>query len=196
MNNRTISYYNTHSREYAAQVNTADMTGTCLRFLRHVPAGGSIADLGCGSGRDLKFFKEHGYGAWGVDASSELCRIAGHYSGCPVACSDFLSWVPGRKFDAFWANASLLHLTEDEILVFFRTKLSYLNAGGVVYFSMKKGIDRGYDERGRFFTPFSEDLLKKILETDNRLAILERWTESDKLSRDTVWETVILKLES
>lgn len=192
MNNRTISYYNTHSTEYSEQVNRADMTDTCLRFLKHVPEGGSIVDLGCGSGRDMRFFKEHGYDAYGVDASSALCDVASGYSGCPVVCSDFLCWEPGRRFDAFWANASLLHLTGDEIIEFFKTKLSYLNDGGVVYFSMKKDIDTGYDEKGRFFTPFSEELLDIIMKTNSNLKILERWTQGDRLDRETIWESVIL----
>ena len=73
---KTISYYNNHSEEFVAAANSADMKRDYERFLRYVPEGGSIIDMGCGSGRDLKYYKEHGYLAEGLDASEKLCELA------------------------------------------------------------------------------------------------------------------------
>ena len=193
ISNSTLEYYNRHASEYAKTTNAADMSDNYSRFLKHVKSSGSIADIGCGGGRDLKYFKEKGYVAFGLDASEKLCRIASEYSGCPVTCSDFLSWNPDRKFDAFWANASLLHITESDIVSFFSTKTMYLNDGGVIYFSMKTGIDEGFDEKGRFFTPFSEKLLKRITTALPGCMIVDRWSNSDSLDRQDVhWESVLI----
>lgn len=195
ISNSTLEYYNRHAMEYATTTNAADMSDNYSRFLKHVKTNGCIADIGCGGGRDLKFFKEKGYKAFGLDASEELCRIASEYSGCPVTCSDFLSWNPDRKFDAFWANASLLHLTEAGIISFFSTKTTYLNDEGVIYFSMKTGIDEGLDDKGRFFTPFSEKLLKRITMALPGCMIVDRWSNSDSLDRQDVhWESVIISV--
>ena len=143
----------------------------------------------------MKYFKENGFEAFGVDASGELCRIASEYSGCPVFCSDFLSWKPDRKFDAFWANASLLHLKEEDIISFFSAKTAYLNDGGIIYFSMKTGISEGLDNNGRFFTPFSEKLLQNITKVLPGCTIMDRWSNSDSLDRQDVhWESVIISV--
>lgn len=193
--NSTLEYYNSHAFDYVNKTKQADMSENYSRFLKHVKTGGSIADIGCGSGRDLKYFRENGYDPYGVDASAELCRIASEYSGCPVTCSDFLSWNPNIHFDAFWANASLLHLTEEDIIKFFITKTGFIHSGGVLYFSMKTGIKEGFDENGRYFTPFSENLLLKITKTLPKCILLDRWTNSDSLDRKNVtWESIILKV--
>ena len=195
ISNSTLEYYNSHASEYAETTNRADMSDNYSKFLRFLKPGASIVDLGCGGGRDLKYFKEKGYEAFGVDASEELCQIASEYSGCPVSCSDFLFWKPDRKSDAFWANASLLHLKEEDIISFFSTKTVFLNDGGIIYFSMKTGISEGLDGKGRFFTPFSEKLLQNITKVLPGCTIMDRWSNSDSLDRQDVhWESVIISV--
>jgi SAM-dependent methyltransferase len=189
----TLDYYNTHAEEYARLTSAADMTDNYRRFLKYVPQGGTIADIGCGGGRDLRYFSDHGYTAMGIDASPQLCTIAHEYSGCPVTCTDFLAWTPDIRFDAFWANASLLHLPYDGILKFFRTKTQYLKTPGILYFTMKSDIPEGPDDKGRYFTPFSEALLEDILLTARDFSILDRWSNPDRLGRkDHTWQTIIL----
>jgi SAM-dependent methyltransferase len=193
MTNRTIDYYDNNASEYCSSVNGADMTAYYTRFLKYVPKGGSIIDLGCGSGRDLKYFRDNGYDAQGLDASQQLCVLAHEYSGCPVQCTDFLSWKPERKFDAFWANASMLHLTDKDIITFFEEKPRYLEDNGIIYMSMKTGIMQGDDEKGRYFTPFTENLLEGIIKVSG-LRIIDRWGSSDALGRsDTRWVSVIFR---
>ena len=61
---------------------------------------------------------------------------------------------------------------------------------------MKSGIPEGYDEKGRYFTPFSESIVDAALE-DGRLKIQERWTENDSLGRKGYyWEAIILRKQS
>jgi 2-polyprenyl-3-methyl-5-hydroxy-6-metoxy-1,4-benzoquinol methylase len=53
-------------------------------FLSFIKPGGSILDLGCGSGRDSKMFLENGYKVTAVDGSSELAKKTSdlYWSGC------------------------------------------------------------------------------------------------------------------
>ena len=193
MTNRTIDYYNDNADEYFNSVISADMTENYTRFLQYVPKGASIVDLGCGSGRDLKYFKDNGYEAEGLDASEKLCILAREYSGCPVLCTDFLSWKTERRYDAFWANASLLHLTGKDIITFFAQKTKYLADNGIFYMSMKTGIPQGDDPKGRYFTPFSEELLEQLLKA-SKLELIDRWSNDDALGRsDTKWMSVIFR---
>ena len=60
---------------------------------------------------------------------------------------------------------------------------------------MKTGIDEGIDEKGRFFTPFSEKLLLNITKALPECKILARWSNSDSLDRkDLKWESIILRI--
>jgi SAM-dependent methyltransferase len=46
------------------------------RFLKHITRGGSILDLGCGSGEPIaRYFIQHGYDVTGVDSSPSLINI-------------------------------------------------------------------------------------------------------------------------
>ena len=195
-NKRTIQFYDTHASEFAEAANCANMQRDYDRFLKYVPKGGSIVDMGCGSGRDLRYFNSAGFSASGVDASGPMCKIAREYSGCPVVCCDALSWVPDKEVDAIWANGSLLHLHLDEIITFLKTKSSYLKHGGILYFSMKAGIPEGFDEKGRYFTPFSESIIDSVI-SKGKMTVQERWTEDDSLGRGGFyWEAIILRKKS
>lgn len=191
--NSTISYYNTHAKEYSESTVNVDLSICVERFLEKIKPGSSIMDIGSGSGRDLKLFRERGYLAQGIDASESLAAIAQKYSNCPVQVCNILDWKPNTTFDAYWANASLLHLKEEEILQFFKAKTQYLKDGGIIYFSMRKGDTVGYDEKGRYYTPFLDELLQNILKEEPALELLDMWTSTDSLGRDISWVSVILK---
>lgn len=189
----TISYYNENADSYALLSYYADMSHEYERFLRFLTPGDSIADIGCGSGRDLKYFSEHGYISYGIDASEKLCSISKAYSGCKVENCTIAEWNPDMSYSAFWASASLLHLREDEILSFFSEKSVFLKANGIIYFSMKEGIREGLDERMRYFTPYRDELLQSILDT-KKFELKDIWTSEDALGRTAFkWKSIILQ---
>ncbi len=188
----TIMFYNENAETYAAISNNADMHHAYERFLSLLNPGDSIADIGCGSGRDLKYFREHGYIAHGIDASGELCRLAESYSGCTVCNCSIADWQPQMKYNAFWASASLLHLRESEIITFFSEKTAFLESKGIIYFSMKEGIKEGLDEHARYFTPYSDKLLESILNIGT-LELKDIWTDEDAIGRSGFrWKSIIL----
>ena len=55
---RTIQYYNENAEQYSHETVAADMAVTCDRFLKYVRPGGTIVDIGAGSGRDSIYFSE------------------------------------------------------------------------------------------------------------------------------------------
>ena len=76
----TQSYYEQNAEQFFADTVEVDMSALYARFLESIPAGGSILDAGCGSGRDAKAFALRGYRAAapaqshrGVRARSSLC---------------------------------------------------------------------------------------------------------------------------
>ena len=76
MMDETLKYYATHAAAFADSTAGVDMEPIRTRFLRYLPAGGRILDLGCGSGRDTKAFLEKGFQVDAVDGSAELCERA------------------------------------------------------------------------------------------------------------------------
>lgn len=192
--NDTIKYYNTNAEDYFNSSINADMSSLYAEFLGYIPSKGSILDLGCGSGRDLKYFSEHGYKAEGIDASKELCRLAEEYSGCHVYCDTIQDFIPHEKYDGVWACASLLHLKEYEIRDFFKGIDRLVVPGGIVFASMKSGITTGQDDKNRYFTNFNEQFLNTIVQENNNLVIVKSWYSQDTLNRkEFSWLNSIIK---
>ena len=155
-------------------------------FLALLPPGSSVLDFGCGSGRDLKFFLSRGFDADGVDGSEELCSLAGQYVGKTVFHGDFRTWLPsepGKKYDGLWACASILHLPEDEIVKCFSHIQSFLADGAVVYAAFKQGIETGCDEKGRYFSNFTDELLDHILNENRSFQLIKKTMTEDSKGR-------------
>ena len=59
--NNTIGYYNNHADEFYKSTVEIDFSAMQEKFLTELKSGSCILDFGCGSGRDTRFFLEHGY---------------------------------------------------------------------------------------------------------------------------------------
>lgn len=132
--NKTIDYYNSNAAQYFSNTVNVDMSECCDRFLKYVVPGGRIVDIGAGSGRDIKYFKDRGYVVEGIDASEKMCHLAADYSGAEVSCERIRDWYPQKKYDRIWANVSLLHLSFSEIGEFVCRASDYLMPNGGVFF--------------------------------------------------------------
>ena len=160
--NSTIDYYNRNAARYFNETVHADVSEIRDRFTQMLPPGGTILDLGCGSGRDSKAFIEQGFRVVAVDGSEELCKLAEEYIQQPVVCSDFLDYKPEETFDGIWACASLLHLTEEECHIVVDRLSKNLKPGGCFYMSFKMGEFEG-ERDGRFYRDVSlEDVHEKF----------------------------------
>lgn len=80
----TLDYYNQNAQSFATGTVSVDFHETQDRFLKLLDKGSLVLDFGCGSGRDTKYFLEHGMHVEATDGSEELCRIASDYAGIPV----------------------------------------------------------------------------------------------------------------
>ena len=160
--NKTFAYYEKNARNFIEETIDADMRELHQAFLRRIPAGGHILDLGCGSGRDGRAFMAAGYTVAFVDASQEMCKAVKVLTGQTCACSTFADYMPQERFDGIWACASLLHLRQADVRGIIEKFLKFLLPGGCFYMSFKYGNFSG-ERDGRFFTDLTEESLRDIL---------------------------------
>jgi SAM-dependent methyltransferase len=100
----------------------------------------SILDLGCGPGRDLRYFRSSGHEAVGLDGSKEFVAMARSYSGCEVLHQDFLAMaLPESRFDGVFANASLFHVPSQELPRVLLELSKTLKPRGVLFCSNPRG---------------------------------------------------------
>lgn len=111
----TLQYYNQNAGSFVSGTVHADLTDTLNRFLSRLEPGVAILDFGCGSGRDTKYFLEHGYQVEAIDGSEELCKIARAYTGIPVRQMYFQDLDVREQYDGIWACSSILHLEKTEL---------------------------------------------------------------------------------
>lgn len=135
-----------------------------------MPSGGSIIDIGCGSGRDVKKFSDKGFHLTGIDFSPNMIVIA--KSNAPKATFqtiDIHSLNLEETFDAAWANASLLYIPKGHLPKVLEKIYSILNDNGLFYIKMKKGTHEGiemdtrYENLPKFYSYFEEKELKEVL---------------------------------
>ena len=72
----TLSYYNTNTSSFVESTQSVKMTEAWNRFTSKLEPSSLILDFGCGSGRDTKYFLEHGFKVEAMDGSEELCKAA------------------------------------------------------------------------------------------------------------------------
>ena len=147
------------------------------RFLKHLPQGGSILDLGCGPGRDAKVFLDRGYDVVAVDGSIEMVRYARAHTGLPVLHEQFEDLNIDRTFDGIFACASLLHVKRQDLPDLLSKLHGALEPGGVMYMSFKHGEFEG-ERNGRCFTDLTEAGLADIL-AQVPFTALDTWRTSD-----------------
>lgn len=190
----TSKFYETHAEEYFERTVAADLSGLYSRFLMHVREGGRILDAGCGSGRDLRKFRERGFQAIGIDASDALVKIAREYSGAPCHTLRLEDIQYKGEFDGVWACASLLHLPKVAVVPVLRRLQEALVAGGAMFASVQIGKGEAFVADGRFYAYYQLDEFVRFVK-EAEFLIQDSWITEDVL-RERVnirWINVIAK---
>lgn len=183
----TLDYYNQNADSFVEGTIRADMSGVRQRFLKRLPATGTILDFGCGSGRDAKAFLDAGHIVVALDGSQELSNKAQEVLNQPVICCKFQDYRAMTKFDGIWACASLLHLREEELAPVLLELSKSLKPGGVLYMSFKFGEFAG-ERNGRWFTDMTEEQLDELMDQFQSLTLIDQWiTEDVREDRNEKW---------
>ena len=190
----TLHYYDAIASDFVQGTVHVNMESLYQLFLKYLPQGAAICDLGCGSGRDSKHFLEKGYTVAAIDGSAELCKIASAYIGREVRNITFDQIDYHEVFDGIWACASLLHVSSLQLPSIFEKIARSLKSGGYLYVSFKYGTFEG-ERNGRHFTDLTEDGLAGIIRQINDLQIIETAVGNDMREgrQQEKWLNAILK---
>lgn len=190
----SVDFYNNNSEDFFKGTVEADMSETYREFEGFIDKSFKILDLGCGSGRDSKYFLENGYEVLSVDFSSEMVKKATELTGQNALYLDMTKMEFKDEFGAIWACASILHIPKLEIPSVLSRCYRALKKDGILYMSFKYGegeISRG----GRNFSNFTEDSFSKVLDDLNLFQLIKFWKTSDvRPDRpNEFWLNVIVK---
>lgn len=181
MINKTLDFYNNNSKSYIESTLSVDMSQLYKDFLKYIPKGGHILDLGCGSGRDSLEFIKKGYNVTAVDGSKELAIAASKIIGKEVICSKFEELQLTESFHGIWACASLLHVNKNHIVDVIKNISSNLKTNGVFYISFKYGENEYIDEKGRYFNCYTEETFNEMIAQVSNLEIQNIYKSGDTL---------------
>jgi SAM-dependent methyltransferase len=138
----TLRHYDAHADSFWQGTKDHDVSQNREALLRHLRGEPPfcILDFGCGPGRDLKYFKDLGHDAIGLDGAGKFVEHARTYSGCEVWQQDFLSLtLPPGYFHGIFANAALFHVPSQALPKVLRELWAALKNDGVLFSSNPRG---------------------------------------------------------
>lgn len=192
--NNTLKYYDMNAEKFVEGTVSVDFVVTQNKFLDKLPVNASILDFGCGSGRDTKYFLDHGMNVEAIDGSKELCKMASEYTGIEVKHMIFQELDEIEKYDGIWACSSILHLPKFELLSVLKKMIVALKDNGIIYTSFKYGEFEG-NRNDRYFTDFTIDSFKNFIKNVDNISIEEYWITDDvRPGRETEkWLNLLLR---
>ena len=191
---KTIEYYNENVSKFVNDTQDVVFCATQDLFLSYLNEGNSILDLGCGSGRDTKYFLSKGYKVDATDGSEEICKVASDYTGINVKCLLFNELDEIDKYDGIWACASILHLDRDDLIDVFHRIARALKDNGILYTSFKYSEFEGM-RNGRYFTDFTIESFNEFQTNIPEFIIEKKWITSDVRAgrEDEKWLNLIMR---
>ena len=194
MKAKTIEYYNENVSKFVNDTQDVVFCATQDLFLSYLNEGDSILDLGCGSGRDTKYFLSKGYKVDATDGSEEICKVASDYTGINVKCLLFNELDEIDKYDGIWACASILHLDRDDLIDVFNRIARALKDNGILYTSFKYSEFEGM-RNGRYFTDFTIESFNEFQTNIPEFIIEKKWITRDVRAgrEDEKWLNLIMR---
>lgn len=137
--------------------------------------GQKILDIGCGPGRDAKYFSEHNLQVTGIDLTSNFLKIASlnapnaKFIQMDMRNLDFSE----NSFDGIWASASFLHVPKKDAKNTLLGFKKVLKPMGIIYLSVKQGDGEkfiqkdSYKENEKFFVFYTEKEFRLLVKSCN-----------------------------
>lgn len=193
--NDTLKYYDDNTESYKEQWLNDFTKNYNFEipdiFLSYLSNNSHILDLGCGTGRDSKYFIDKDYQVTSIDGSKEMCKIAKTLLNKEVEQINFLNIKYKEEFDGIFACASLLHLNNKDLLLVLKKIAKALKKDGILYTCFKYGTDERIDN-GRFYNDMNEEKFIDLIKNIENLKIIKSWI-SEQYKSDAKFLNYIIR---
>lgn len=188
---QTLAVYAARAADYAKRFGKEGGSQHLKAFLAGVVPGGRILDLGCGPAFAAAAMKRAGFEVEAWDASPEMARIAHEVNGVEVRVAAFEDLSDIARFDAVYANFSLLHAPKADMPGHLARIARALKPGGLFHIGLKTGTGEKRDTIGRFYAYYEDAELTRLVEAAG-FRVLHRSTGEDTGLDGTVAPWIIL----
>lgn len=182
-------WYNANTERYAAMWDDVD-TGDLDTFCRRFPPGATIADIACGTGRDLVAGTRNQMRMLGSDIAAGAVSYARRRHQLVVQASFTALPYPDSSVDGVWAHAAVVHATDNELRATLAEIRRILIPGGYVYINTKTGdssVDSdGYDDDRRWFRIHEPNSFTAAIDAAG-FDIIETTDTADQLRNHVRW---------
>jgi len=130
--------YNKIARKWADVRNTSFVSKLVVAFAEKITSGGSILDVGCGTGQPLaSYLCNKGFEVTGVDASERMIEMAqsANLPNAEFITSDFFDYQPTKQFDGVLAWDSFFHFPREKQPLIYPMVSDLLKPGGYLLFT-------------------------------------------------------------
>jgi len=167
----TLKTYEQTAPEYLRTHSDINEIKACADKFVKLLSGRELLDIGCGSGRDARYFSQQGLKVTGIDLCSNFLQLASNYA--PHAT--FLNMdmrnlsFSNACFDGLWACASFLHLPKSEALQTLQGFHRVLKPSGILYLSLQVGegeqlVQKSHYSQGKkFFAYYSAAEVEQLI---------------------------------
>lgn len=150
---RDTNYWNNYYKEGRAKDEPSLFAQTVVKEMEE---GKTLLELGCGNGRDSRFFWERGLNVTAIDASDEIIStLQNLYSEEKICfiCDDFVCSpaIFVRQYDYCYSRFSLHAINDEQENEVIRNVFSALKSGGRFYVEVRSINDELYG-RGKYVT--------------------------------------------
>jgi SAM-dependent methyltransferase len=188
------NFYEENHQQYFKSTVGIDPSAFLNPLAKLLKPKAAILDIGCGSGRDLRWFANRGFIPTGFEQSPKLARLARVHSNCPVIEGDFQNYnFSTLQFSALVFVGSLVHLARETFPIILQSTCQALVSEGLILITMKEGRGSSCAHDGRVFTLWAKEELEKIFAANN-LHILDFSQQISKLRSNDIWLSYVLRL--
>lgn len=190
----TIEYYEKNATAFIESTVNVNVFELYEHFERLLHPGCRVLDLGCGSGRDSRYFVQQGYQVVALDPSPSMCKQTRSFVNIPVFEMKAEDMRFTDEFDGIWACASLLHVSRDIHVNVMHQIGKALKMNGICYCSWKYGDGDRIVEK-RHFTDFTEKSFWELMKNVSVLKVEEVWVTRDVRfdMQEQKWLNVIIR---
>ena len=192
----SIPYYNQNAELFYKRTINSDMSENYQRFLFRLGSPPRvILDLGCGVGRDARYFENLGYNVSAIDGAEAMVKYANAILKKPARLMLFREMNFANEFDGIWAAASLIHTPQEALEDVIDRIGRALRPNGIFFATFKHGKGE-YTQEERTFYYMTEESMCEYLAKG--FEVLEIWKTEDKTSSvahspDKTWLNILVR---